>query len=144
MKRILSSEKTKRGKPAPPVKGLLDNHFVGITFLLFYESGCDHCMAVLEELKEHYKVLHHSGVRVVSVSTDTDERVYAYHSPSFPWEDKICDYKGFMGENFINYAIIGTPTALVIRNGIIIGRYANLQETEKAIVKYIQQEAVTR
>jgi hypothetical protein len=35
-----------------------------------------------------------------------------------------------MGENFINYAIIG--------------RYADLQETEQAIVRYIQQEAVTR
>jgi hypothetical protein len=144
LKRILSSEKTKRGKPAPPVEGLADTHSEGITFLLFYESGCDHCMALLEELKGHYAVLHLSGVRVVSVSADTDERVYTYHSRTFPWEDKICDYKGFMGENFINYAITGTPTAIVIGNGVIIGRYADLQETEKAIVRYIQQEAVTR
>jgi hypothetical protein len=130
LKRILSSEKTQRGKPAPPVKGLADDNFDGITFILFYESGCDHCMAQLEEFKKHYVLLHNSGVKVVSVSADIDERVYEYYSRSFPWNDKICDYKGFMGENFINYAIIGTPTIFVIGNGIIIGRYSNLSETE--------------
>jgi hypothetical protein len=144
LRRILSSEKTKRGKPAFPVKGLTDNNFEGITFILFYESGCDYCMVQLEELKKQYSLLHKSGVRVVSVSADTDERVFEYHSRSFPWEDKLCDYKGFMGENFINYAIIGTPTIFVIGNGVIIGRYSNLPETEKIISKYIQQEAVTR
>ncbi|MDR1091221.1 MAG: redoxin domain-containing protein [Prevotella sp.] len=129
LKRILSFEKTGRGKPAPPIKGLADGNSGGITLVLFYESGCDHCVVQLEELKKHYALLHNSGVRVVSVSADIDERVYKYHSHSFPWNDKICDYKGFSGENFINYAIFGTPTILVIGNGIITGRYSNLSET---------------
>ncbi|MDR1090778.1 MAG: redoxin domain-containing protein [Prevotella sp.] len=129
LRRILSSGKTGRGKPAPPIKGLADGNSGGITLVLFYESGCDHCVVQLEELKKHYAMLHNSGVRVVSVSADMDERVYEYHSRSFPWNNKICDYKGFSGENFINYAIIGTPTILVIGNGIIAGRYSNLSET---------------
>jgi hypothetical protein len=86
-------------------------------------------MVQLEELKKHYDRLHRSGIRVVSVSADSSERVYAYHSQSFPWPDKLCDYKGFMGENFVNYSIFATPVFFVIGNGIILGQYSNLADT---------------
>jgi hypothetical protein len=130
LRRILSAEKTKQGSPAPAIEGLTDESFQGITLLMFYESGCDNCVTQLEEMKKHYGRLHNSGVRVVTVSSDTDERVFTYHSNSFPWPDKLCDYKGFMGENFINYAILATPTLFVIANGVILGRYATLSETK--------------
>jgi thiol-disulfide isomerase/thioredoxin len=129
LKRILSSEKTGQGKPAPPVKGLADDRFGGISLVLFYESGCDHCLMELEALEKQYALLHNSGIRVVSVSADVDERVYAYHSRSFPWPDKLCDYKGVTGENFTAYAITAMPTFFVIGNGVIMGRYSSLSGT---------------
>ncbi|MDR0428951.1 MAG: thioredoxin family protein [Tannerellaceae bacterium] len=130
LKRILAAEKLKPGNPAPLITGLPDGQTGGITLLLFYESGCDACMTELEELKKQYARLHRSGIRVVTVSADTDERVYAYHSRSFPWPDTLCDYNGFAGENFTHYAIIATPTVFVIGNGIIIGSYYTLADTK--------------
>ncbi|MDR1918949.1 MAG: thioredoxin family protein [Tannerellaceae bacterium] len=129
LKRILSAEKTKQGSPAPAIQGLTDDSYRGLTLLIFYESGCDNCMLQLEEMKQRYAQLHNSGIRVVSVSADTDERVYTYHSKNFPWPDKLCDYKGYMGENFIRYAILATPTLFLMGNGLIIGRYASLSDT---------------
>jgi hypothetical protein len=130
LRRILAAEKTKQGSPAPAIDGLADGSLRGITLLMFYESGCDNCVTQLEEMKRNYARLHNSGIRVVTVSSDTDEKVFGYHSASFPWPDKLCDYKGFMGENFINYAILATPTLFVIADGIIIGRYATLSDTK--------------
>jgi hypothetical protein len=129
LRRIMSAQKTKQGKPAPPVKGLTGSLSDGITLVLFYDSGCDNCVVQLEELKKQYVRLHNSGVRVVSVSADADDRTFSYLSKSFPWQDKLCDYKGFMGENFINYAILATPTFFVIANGTLVGRYASLSDT---------------
>jgi hypothetical protein len=130
LRRILSAEKTRPGNPAPAVRGLQGESFRGITLLVFYESGCDNCVRQLEELKKHYERLRNSGIRVVSLSADTDERVFTYHSRSFPWQDKLCDYKGFMGENFVDYAILATPTLFVIADGLIIGHYATLGDTK--------------
>ncbi|GHV52647.1 hypothetical protein FACS1894181_15910 [Bacteroidia bacterium] len=128
LKRTLAAGKTMPGKPAPEIKGLQAGQ-QGIAIVVFYESGCDNCITQLEELKKHYARLRNTGIQVVSVSADMDPRVFEYHSKSFPWPDKLCDYKGFMGENYINYAIMATPTLYVIGNGIIIGRYASLSET---------------
>jgi hypothetical protein len=127
LRRLLSAGKIKVGNPAPAIKGLAEE--AGLTLLIFYESGCDNCILQLEEMKEHYAQLSHAGIRVVSVSADMDEGVFSYHSRSFPWPDKLCDYQGYMGENFINYAILATPTLFVIGKGIIIGRYAKLSDT---------------
>ncbi|GHU59816.1 hypothetical protein FACS189411_17020 [Bacteroidia bacterium] len=128
LKRTLAAGKTMPGKPAPEIKGLPAGQ-QGITIVMFYESGCDNCITQLEELKKHYARLRNTGIQVISVSADMDPRVFEYHSKSFPWPDKLCDYKGFMGENYINYAIMATPTLYVTGNGIIIGRYASLSET---------------
>jgi hypothetical protein len=84
----------------------------------------------LEELSRQYAYLHNSGIQVISIASDVDERVFNFHAESFPWPDKLCDYKGFMGENFVNYAILATPTFYVIGNGVILGRYASLSDTK--------------
>jgi hypothetical protein len=128
LNRALAAGKTTPGKPAPGIKGLPAGQ-QGITIVVFYESGCDNCVTQLEELKKHYAQLRNTGIEVISVSADTDQRVFEYHSKSFPWPGKLCDYKGFMGEDYINYGIMATPTLYVIGNGIIIGRYASLAET---------------
>jgi len=48
------------------------------------------------------------------------------------WADKLCDYKGFDGDNFRNYGIVGTPTYILIdKERIIRGRYVQLRELIK-------------
>jgi hypothetical protein len=99
------------------------------TLLLFYESGCGNCEVQIGELKKHYSLLQQKGIRVITIAADGSEEVYVQNAKSFPWEDKLCDYKGFEGENFLRYGIVGTPTFYFIdKNGIIIGRYATLEE----------------
>ncbi|MDR3219902.1 MAG: redoxin domain-containing protein [Dysgonamonadaceae bacterium] len=130
LKRILSAYKTKPGAPAPEIKGLAGGLPQGISIVLFYESGCANCQTQLEELSRQYAYLHDSGIQVISIAADLDERVFNFHAQSFPWSDKLCDYKGFMGENFVNYAILATPMFYVIGKGIILGRYASLSDTK--------------
>jgi hypothetical protein len=80
-------------------------------------------------LKKQYAFLQQKGIRVITLSADESEEVFEYHSKNFPWKDKLCDYKGFGGENFLKYGIVGTPTFYFIaKDGTILGRYAILTE----------------
>ncbi len=117
-----------KGGKVPPVVGLSD---VRSSLIIFYESGCSNCERELEELKKYVDQIQKKGIKVVSVSADHDQNVYEYHSKSFPWKDKLCDFKGFEGVNFKNYGVIATPTyILVSKDGKIVGKYARLVDTE--------------
>jgi hypothetical protein len=101
------------------------------TLLLFYETGCGNCEVQIEALKRQYPLLKQKGIRVITLSSDGSKEVFEQLAKDFPWEDKLCDYKGFEGENFLRYGIIGTPTFYFIdKDGIIQGRYATLSEIE--------------
>ncbi|MDR2498797.1 MAG: redoxin domain-containing protein [Tannerellaceae bacterium] len=128
--RMLAAGKTLPGMAAPKLKGLASDEFRGISIVIFYESGCDQCVTQLGELQKYYERLRNTGIEVISVAADADPRVFKYHSAAFPWPQKLCDYKGFGGDNFVNYAVIGTPTIFVLADGIIIGRYATLADTK--------------
>jgi hypothetical protein len=130
LKRILSTYQTNPGAKAPTIKGLEGGLPQGISIVLFYESGCGNCQTQLEELSRHYDYLHKRGIHVISIAADVDERVFNFHAQPLPWPDKLCDYQGFTGENFVNYAILATPMLYVIGNGIILGRYASLPDTK--------------
>lgn len=100
------------------------------TILVFYETGCNNCDNEMLQLRGNYAVLKKKGYEVVSVSADTEQSIFENTSTLFPWEKKLCDLKGFRGENFKNYGVIGAPTFYVIdKNGIIQGRYARLEDT---------------
>jgi len=99
------------------------------SLVIFYESGCGNCENELVQLRGNYPVLQARNIRVISVSADTDEDVYKKNADTFPWEQKLCDFKGFDGMNFRNYAVIGTPTIYVIDGkGTITGRYSRLAD----------------
>jgi thiol-disulfide isomerase/thioredoxin len=120
-------DKVKAGSKAAPIEGVkkLSN-----ALLVFYESGCSNCQVQLIELKKHYAELEKKGIRVIAISADTSEEVFQYHSKDFPWPDNLCDYGGFEGVNFRNYAVVATPTLYLIdKKGIITGRYARLSDT---------------
>ncbi len=121
--------------PAPPLTGtenvkIEDFSSKQPTLLLFYESGCEHCNIQIDELKKYYNDLIKKGYRIISLSSDKDEKVFEYYSKDFPWQDKLCDFKGFEGDNFKNYGVASTPTIYTVEsNGTISGRYARLSDT---------------
>jgi hypothetical protein len=119
-----------QGHQAPKLYLPDNNYIVPLNSLvIFYESGCNNCENELLQLRGNYPFLQEKNIRVISVSADTDEAVYNKNAGLFPWQHKLCDYKGHTGTNFRNYAVIGTPTIYVIDGkGVITGRYARLAE----------------
>jgi hypothetical protein len=99
------------------------------SLVIFYESGCNSCENELIQLRANYSVLRAQGLRVISIAADRDEETYRKNADQFPWSDKYCDYKGFTGENFVNYNVLGTPIIFVVdKEGFITGRYARLAD----------------
>ncbi|MDH6355620.1 thiol-disulfide isomerase/thioredoxin [Dysgonomonas sp. PH5-45] len=120
------------GHPAPEIV-VGDSSFVPhLSLIMFYETGCGNCHYELEQLKSKYKLLTDNNIRVISIAADTGEEVHAETSAKLPWADKLCDFKGFEGDNFRNYGIVGTPTFILTdKDGIVRGRYAQLKELLK-------------
>jgi peroxiredoxin len=117
--RAIAQTKIKIGDKAPALNGEIPTN----ALLLFYETGCAHCQRQLSEITQLYPKLTAKGIRVISISVDESEEVYEYHSKDFPWQDKLCDFKGYKGENVRNYGIVGTPTIYLIdENGVISDR----------------------
>lgn len=119
------------GRLAPMLK-LSNKHIRPVnSLIIFYESGCNNCDNELAQLRGNYPVLKKKGIEVISIAADSDESTFHNNANTFPWADKYCDYKGFRGENFVNYQVNGTPTIFVTDSeGKIIGRYAKLVDSE--------------
>ena len=99
------------------------------SLVIFYESDCGSCENELLQLRGNYPLFREKNIRVISVSADRDDEIYRKNADTFPWQQKLCDYKGFEGVNFRNYAVVGTPTIYVIDDkGTITGRYAQLAD----------------
>lgn len=102
------------------------------SLIVFYETGCGNCHYELEQLKQKYKILTDNNIRVISIAADVDRDVFEETAASFPWADRLCDLKGFEGDNFRSYGIVGTPTFILTDSeGIVRGRYAQLKELLK-------------
>lgn len=99
------------------------------TLLVFYQSECDHCEKLMKQLPQNFEFLKNKGIKIISISADEDEQIYKSNSISYPWLDKYCDFSGFNGVNFKNYAILGTPTVFLIdKNGKIEAKLASMDE----------------
>ncbi|MDR0543072.1 MAG: thioredoxin family protein [Dysgonamonadaceae bacterium] len=132
VRRAIAQNKVKIGSKAP----LLNGEIPVNALLIFYESGCEHCQNQLAEITGHYSELVEKGIRVISISVDESKEVFEYHAKKYPWPDKLCDFKGFSGENLKNYAIVGTPTIYLIdKNGIILNRQPRLQDIKELNLK---------
>lgn len=103
----------------------------GKTLLVFYESGCGSCENEMLLLRANYPLIKEKGYRVISIAADSDMQVFKNTAQAYPWQDKYRDAKGFLGEDFKNYGVIGIPTFyLMNENGILDGRYARLEDTK--------------
>lgn len=119
------------GQPAPQIKAGDSSFLPKSSLIVFYETGCGSCRYELENLKAKYPLLsnEHNGLRVISIAADIGKEVHEETSAKLPWTDKLCDFKGFDGDNFKNYGIAGTPTYILTdKEGIVRGRYAQLKE----------------
>jgi len=117
-------------KPDDKAPALSKQKDLANSLLIFYESGCSNCHQQLDELMSNYETIKKKGIRVISISADTSAEVYEHHSKPFPWNDKLCDFQGFEGENFKAYGVVATPTIYVIdKKGKIINRYATIVDT---------------
>ena len=97
--------------------------------ILFYESGCGHCDEEIQWIKKNYSELTQKGIQIISVTSDTDERISKLTMDALPWTEKLCDLKGFEGEYFKKYGVIGTPTIFVLdKEKTITGKYAHLSD----------------
>lgn len=110
-----------------------DSHYSSVkskyTLLLFYQSGCGPCEQTIESLLKNYNDLEAKGLKIISISADTDEQIYKNTANQFPWTERFCDLEGFDGVNFKNFAVIGTPTMYVLNgNGYIVKKITTTQE----------------
>jgi peroxiredoxin len=123
---LFEMNKVKPGDKAFPITGIDD---LSNTLLIFYDSGCDNCNVQINELKQRYTELQERGLRIVSIAADTQQAVFEAYSNRFLWQDRLCDYQGFNGENFRNYGVVATPSMFLIDgDGIVTGKYARLED----------------
>ena len=130
LKQMLGAYALNKGDKAPALIGL-EKPLSQPAILIFFDSNCDHCRHELDYLNARYRELKSKGYRIVSIAADTDENNYRQAAARYAWDkaDRLCDFKGFEGENFKNYGIIGTPTIFFIdRHGMITGRYVRLKD----------------
>lgn len=116
-----------KGSLAPKLEGLSSKLHKGRTLVFFFESDCHNCQAELKKLRDKYSQLKGADVRVVSVSADHDKSIYEKTQKNIPWQDVLCDYKGFTGVNFLNYGIFATPTYFLLdTDGKVVKRSSSL------------------
>ena len=128
--------KVLKGTQAPTIDGLTnakkgENKF---TLVVFHQPGCDNCHEQLAILKSKNAFFEQQGVRIVTISGALDKQAFDKESKEFPWADKLCDYNGFAGTNFMRYGVIGTPTLYLIDSAnTVLGRFAMILDVENYI-----------
>jgi len=130
LQRLLNLYRVSVGNKAPDLAGL-DQAIEQRALLVFFDGDCDPCKDELNWLAENYNEITTKGYRIVSIAADLSANNYFNTAAGLPWskDDKLCDFKGFSGDNFRNYGVIGTPTIFELdENGIITGRYAQATE----------------
>jgi peroxiredoxin len=129
-----ASAKVRKGVKAPPVSGLsgsIAEVKSGYSLIVFYQPDCENCHAQMELLIKEYHEISSQNMRIISISGGNDKSVFEQEKGLYPWADKLCDFEGYAGKNFINYGIMGTPTFFLLdKDGIVLKRFAQVAELE--------------
>jgi hypothetical protein len=124
------------GQKAPALVGRLSRPGDGgrWTILFFYASDCRTCQGIASDLIERHDDLQKARARVIALSTDTDGELFAEYARKFPWEDKLCDRKGFDSPNMVAYGVAATPTLYLIDGkDVVVGQYDTVEEVYDVI-----------
>ncbi|MEI7597467.1 MAG: TlpA disulfide reductase family protein [Bacteroidota bacterium] len=92
--------------------------------LLFWSSGCPHCMQEIPKIKSVYEQFKDKNLEVFSFSLDTDKNKWqkALNQLNTGWIN-VCDFKGFASVNVSNYFVYQTPVGVLInKDGIMIAK----------------------
>lgn len=126
--------KIKQGSIAPNIKGLvpaLGKSSHKYTMLIFHQPGCENCEQQMKQLGGNYRFYKERGVRVITLSGALTKEEFQKEKKMFPWEDSLCDYKGFAGENFLAYGVVSTPMIYLLNEkGIVLKRFALISDVE--------------
>lgn len=117
------------GQTAPRIAGLDTGGQPANQLVVFYESDCGNCLVLLEELTKCYPGLQKQGVQVITISVDTAPEVYQGLTSTFPWPDKVCDFRGFYGENPKQWGVSATPAIYRVNDrGVVTDWHEDLEE----------------
>lgn len=120
--------KLRKGMTAPAITGYKRQQNipqVNKTIVIFYDPDCHNCEIQLEQLIKEYNKLLQYGIQVVSVSSSFEKDEHEKDVKRFPWSNSLCDFKGFLGNNFKKFGVISTPTVFLLNGeNKILGRYA--------------------
>jgi len=136
LQRAIGSYLTRSNKSMPDIAGLSKADKVYTkTLITFYDSDCSSCINEVFRLITIYPQLQEKDIRVVSIAADMDEKRYEEGIRNFPWQDKLCDFKGFSGSNFSNYNVIGTPSFFLIDNNYkLLGQFYSVSDLEETVM----------
>lgn len=128
--------KVRKGNKAPDVKGLNPSQKpYTYNLVFFYQPSCDHCHEQLMLLNDKISFFEKEKVRIISLSAALDKDQFEKERPLLKWEDQLCDYKGFAGDNFINFGVVATPVMYLLdAKGNVLGRFSGVAEVCQQIL----------
>jgi len=132
LKSAVTNFRTKNQRIAPSIEGLPDTtESYDKLLVAFYDSDCNTCENEMRRIASSYQRLKAKGFRVVSIAADKVVSRFKEGGKDFPWTDKLCDFKGFEGENFRNFGVMATPTLFVVdKEGKIVQECYGLDEVK--------------
>jgi len=135
LKRAIGAYLAKNNKAMPEIIGLSGTTAkTGKILIAFYDSDCSTCVAEMRNLTTMYSVLKENNIRVVSIAGDTNRELFEKGIQDFPWQDKLCDFKGIIGANFTNYNVIGTPSFFLTDDDRkLLGQFYTVEDLQKMI-----------
>lgn len=126
IRRLEGMEKLVEGTPAPPFEVELMNgmqvRFKGISkdksygLLVFYESGCSHCIELLHEIQTWYEKDKSSAMfDVISIAVDDDRQIWKnFHlQQNYKWTD-VWAPGGINSKVSNDYYILSTPAIFIV------------------------------
>ena len=126
---LLPLQGNRSGEAGPAVRHRSAELSKSRSLLVFYQSGCGPCEQTMGRLVALHPFFQKEGIRLISLSADTDRKVFQDAAHGHPWPDKYCDERGFRGTNFERYGVAGTPTLFLLDGGgRIVLRTADLSE----------------
>ena len=136
LQRAIGAYLAKNNKAMPEIIGLSEADKIKNSkpLIAFYDSDCSTCVNEMFRLTTIYPQLQEKNIRVVSIAGDMEKELYEKGIKDFPWQDKLCDFKGITGANFSNYNVVGTPSFFLIDgNRKLLGQFYAVGDLQKMI-----------
>lgn len=122
--------KLTKGMTAPPLEGYEKDKELSDpnkTLVIFYDPKCQNCEVQLEILIKDYQKLARHKIQVVSVCSTELKSEHDNDLQRLPWSNRLCDFKGIAGTNFMNYGVLATPTIFLLdKDNKVLGKFATL------------------